>query len=75
MPLYTWNNADILWNNNPFTWDEVELVRKLAGERAGYADWDVLNQSDQKRLIKLILSWWVILPLNMQEQVNDLKGI
>ena len=55
MPLYTWNNANILWNNNPYTWDEVELVRKLAGERAGYADWDVLNQSDQKKLIKLIL--------------------
>ena len=55
MSLYTWNNTNILWNNNPYTWDEVELVRKLAGERAGYADWDVLNQSDQKKLIKLIL--------------------
>ena len=55
MSLYTWDNADILWNVNSFTWDEVELVKKLAGERAGYADWDVLNQSDQKRLIKLIL--------------------
>jgi hypothetical protein len=58
MSLYTWNSANILWNDNPYTWNEVELVKKitqLAGERAGYDVWDVLNQTDQKKLIKLTL--------------------
>jgi len=26
-------------------------------------------------VIELILSWWIILSLKMQEQTNDLKGI
>ena len=55
MSLYTWNNDDFTWNNNSYTWDEVELVKKLAGERPGYTDWNVLEQADQKKLIKLIL--------------------
>ena len=30
-----WNEADILWNNNPFTWDEVQLVEEIAKELDG----------------------------------------
>ena len=29
MSLITWDNADFLWNNNSYTWDEVELVKEL----------------------------------------------
>ena len=55
MSLYTWDSSDFTYDSNSYTWDEVELVKKLAGERPGYADWNVLEQADQKRLIKLIL--------------------
>ena len=27
-----WNEADILWNDNPFTWDEVQLIQEIAEE-------------------------------------------
>ena len=46
----TWNNANFAWNNNPHTWDEVLLARRAAGE-----DWNLWEQKDKDKLLKLIL--------------------
>ena len=46
----TWNNANFAWNNNPHTWDEVLLARRAAGE-----DWNLWEQKDIDKLVKLIL--------------------
>ena len=45
-----WNKADIIWNNNSFTWEDVQLLRRAAGE-----DWNVWEQKDKDKLVKLIL--------------------
>ena len=45
-----WNKADIIWNNNSFTWEDVQLLRRATGE-----DWNVWEQKDKNKLVKLIL--------------------
>ena len=50
-----WNKANFAWNNDstkkvPYTWNDVLLIRKAAGE-----DWNVWNQKDKDKLVKLIL--------------------
>ena len=46
--IYTWNNAST--KKVPYTWNDVLLIRKAAGE-----DWNVWNQKDKDKLVKLIL--------------------
>ena len=46
----TWGQANFSWNNNLFTWGDVQLIKKAAGE-----DWNTWEQKDKKKLIKLIL--------------------
>jgi hypothetical protein len=46
----TWDQANFTWNNNLFTWEDVQLIKKAAGE-----DWNTWEQKDKKKLIKLIL--------------------
>jgi|TARA_R110000851_G_scaffold316995_1_gene480299 hypothetical protein len=48
--LISWGQANSPWNNNSFTWDDAKLIRRAAGE-----DWNVWEQKDKKKLIKLIL--------------------
>jgi len=31
----TWNEANFFWNDNPFTWDEVQLVEEISEELDG----------------------------------------
>jgi hypothetical protein len=50
MSTITWDQANFLWNNNPYSWDDVQLVRRAAGE-----DWNTWEQKDKKKLVKLIL--------------------
>jgi len=54
---YKWEDADFKWNfaigapnQQPFTWDDVKLVRRAAGE-----DWNTWEQKDKQKLVKLIL--------------------
>ena len=54
----TWNEANFNWNNNPHTWDEVQLVIKVLGDLNGGAveselPW-VKNKTTKRRLVKLI---------------------
>ena len=56
----TWNNANILWNSNSFTWDEVQLVEEIVEtvqQGGGIIEDDMPWMKPQKKeqLIKLIL--------------------
>jgi|TARA_R110002167_G_scaffold190081_2_gene392343 hypothetical protein len=51
MKIFNWNDANILWNNNPYTWDEVQLIIEVAGDE----DWDQWKKKKKQRLVKLIL--------------------
>ena len=42
--IFTWDNADFLWNDNPYTWDEVILVQQLA---AGVDEWNYWGKEDK----------------------------
>ena len=46
----TWDQAKFSLNSNTFTWDDVKLVKRAAGE-----DWNTWEQKDKKKLVKLIL--------------------
>ena len=48
--LISWDQANFSWNNNLFTWEDVQLIKKAAGE-----DWNTWEQKEKKKLIKLIL--------------------
>jgi hypothetical protein len=50
MKIFTWNAANIDWNNNPYTWNEVQLI--LA---AGEEDWNEWEKNKKDKLVKLIL--------------------
>ena len=53
MPLpITWENADFLWNNNPYTWDDVALVEAII---SGGGDFDEeIYKYDAEKKRKLI---------------------
>ena len=53
----TWNNANILWNSNSFTWDEVQLVEEIIRQGGGNIEDDMpwMKPEKKKKLIKLIL--------------------
>ena len=50
MSIITWDKANIIWNNNSFTWDDVVLIQRAAGE-----DYNLWEKEDKNKLIKLIL--------------------
>ena len=50
MKIFTWNTANINWNNNPYTWNEVQLILQ-----AGEEEWPQWNEEKKKKFIKLIL--------------------
>ena len=52
-----WEDANFKWdlalggpNKKPHTWDDVQLLRRAAGE-----DWNTWEEKDKKKLVKLIL--------------------
>ena len=46
----TWDQANFSLDSNTFTWDDVKLARRAAGE-----DWNTWEQKDKKKLIRLVL--------------------
>jgi hypothetical protein len=46
----TWGQANFTLNSNGFTWDDVKIVRRAAGE-----DWNTWKKEDKQKLVKLIL--------------------
>ena len=56
MTKITWNTANILWNSNSFTWDEVQLVQEiLSGGGVIEDDMPQMKPEKKEKLIKLIL--------------------
>ena len=55
----TWNNSNFAWDNNPHTWDEVQLVIKIVEALGGGGDFEEeiykYDAEKKKRLIKLTL--------------------
>ena len=49
--IYTWDNTNFSWNNNPYTWDEVALITQASD---GIFDVDNWDKGKKKKLIKLI---------------------
>ena len=52
MSIITWDNANILWNNNEFTWDDVVLIQRITSAGEDYNLWE---KEDKDKLVKLIL--------------------
>ena len=52
----TWNEANFKWNDNPHTWDEVQLVIEAikGGVSEDLMPWTKFDDEKKKRLIKLI---------------------
>ena len=50
-----WENANFTWDNNPYIWDEVQLVEEII--RGGNFDEEIYKYDAEKkrRLVKLIL--------------------
>ena len=60
MSLIAWDNADFLWNDNPYTWSEVALIQEAlggGGEITENMPWMRWTDDDErkKKLVKLIL--------------------
>ena len=60
MTKITWNTANILWNSNSFTWDEVQLVEEIVKtiqQGGGIIEDDMpwMKPKKKEQLIKLIL--------------------
>jgi len=76
-----WNEADILWNSNPFTWDEVELIEEIAEElevatTGGVPKSKVIQElPDEKKekLIHLIMRRKGIKVYDKKKKVKDVK--
>ena len=51
--IFQWNTANFIWNNNPYTWDEVVLIESLLA--AGEDEWQEWNNNKKDKLVKLIL--------------------
>tara|TARA_R110001592_G_scaffold241876_5_gene502313 strand:- start:48 stop:359 length:312 start_codon:yes stop_codon:yes gene_type:complete len=51
-----WEDANFKWNNNPYTWDEVQLVIEIISG-PGEFDEEIykFNNKRKQKLIKLIL--------------------
>jgi hypothetical protein len=56
MANITWNNANFLWDSNPYTWNEVQLVQEILGG-GGVIEDDMpwMKPEKKSKLIKLIL--------------------
>tara|TARA_R110002051_G_scaffold175845_1_gene245990 strand:- start:154 stop:453 length:300 start_codon:yes stop_codon:yes gene_type:complete len=46
----TWGGAEFNWNDSSYTWDDVQLILRAAGE-----DWNTWEKDEKKKLVKLIL--------------------
>jgi len=51
----TWDQANFSFSNNPYTWDEVELIKKIAGGAIeNPTTYFKENPKDKKKFIKIL---------------------
>jgi hypothetical protein len=46
-----WEDANFLWNDNPYTWDEVELVAEVVSAGDSF---EKLPEKKKRKFIKLV---------------------
>ena len=46
-----WEDADFLWNDNPYTWDEAELVAEVVSAGDSF---EKLPEKKKKKFIELV---------------------
>lgn len=51
-PPYEWGNANILWNDNPYTWDDVYFILSILG--GSPLDYLEKHPTEKKKFIKLL---------------------
>ena len=51
--IFNWNDANFLWNKNPYTWDEVELITELVNAGSSYQE-VFKDKKKKEKFIKLI---------------------
>jgi hypothetical protein len=52
--ILTWDNANFKWDSNPYTWDEVVLVREIAGAGPDYQKVFDAAPEKKKKFIKIM---------------------
>ena len=53
---YTWDSANFAWDNNPYTWNEVVLVEKVAGGGGNVLEnFENLDKDEKKKFIEIIV--------------------
>ena len=53
--VYTWNGANLCWNNNPYCWDDVRIIGYFADGGADVEElFDQLSKKDKDRFITLV---------------------
>ena len=71
MSIITWDQANFLWNNNSYSWDDVQLIKKV---RAAGEDWNTWEQKEKKKLVKLILKvYGDTITESKQKQIKQYK--
>jgi len=56
-----WEDANFLWNNNPYLWNEVEIVKKVVPKEGGGSAYDAwervkkLTPEEKKKFIQVIV--------------------
>jgi len=66
----TWEDSNWLWNNNPYTWGEINLAKKVdEGKSSEYKK--SLTKDEQKRFIKLVCKVKGIETYSGQKTIDD----
>jgi len=72
-----WNEANFLWNSNPYTWDDVQLIQEVADQLDGGGSVskvvDKLPEKKKKKLIRLILKRKGIKMYDEHKEVKDIE--
>ena len=69
--LIKWNTANFTWNNNSFTCDEVQLIKKV---KAAGDDWTKWEDFEKKKLVKLVLKvYGDTITESKQKQIKQYK--
>lgn len=72
-----WNEANFLWNSNPYTWNEVQLVQEIADQIDGDGSVarvvDELPKQKKEKLIHLIMRRKGIKVYDKTKTVKDVE--
>ena len=71
----TWEGANFLWNSNPYTWSEAELVAEVIGASGDVIEAikkvDDLPEDKKKRFVRLICKVKGIETYSGQKEIKE----